>query len=159
MEKGIEMEINMENEAGINKLLMSVNRSFGVKNANPREYSPLVLAYIGDAVFEIFIRTGVVAEGNAPVNKLHKKAKEYVNASAQAAIYNVIKPHLTEEEEAVFRRGRNAKSSTVPKNANLLDYKYATGLEALCGYLYLDGQIDRLGELISLGIKSKSKVQ
>ncbi|WP_058486083.1 Mini-ribonuclease 3 [Defluviitalea phaphyphila] len=146
------MKNNTENTYNTKKLFTKLNNECKI---NPREYSPLVLAYIGDAVFEMFIRTKIVSKGNAPVNKLHKQAKEYVKASSQAAMYNNIKSYLTEEEIAVFKRGRNAKSSTIPKNADLLDYKYATGLEALCGYLYLDGKIDRLQYLINLGIEIK----
>lgn len=146
----------MENTSNTEKLLEVLHNQCKIRNVNPREYSPLVLAYVGDAVFEIFIRTEIVSRGNAPVNKLHKAAKEYVKASSQAAMYHKIKSYLTEEEEAVFKRGRNAKSSTVPKNADLLDYKHATGLEALCGYLYLDGQINRLQYLINLGIEDKN---
>lgn len=144
----------MENEFNTKKLLNTLNDQIKKNDVKPREYSPLVLAYIGDAVFEIFIRTEVVSRGNAPVNKLHKTAREYVKASAQAKIYDKIKTYLTEEEEAVFKRGRNAKSGTVPKNADLSDYKHATGLEALFGYLYLDGQIERLQYLIDLGIEN-----
>ena len=85
---------------------------------DPREYSSLALAHIGDAVFEVLVRLVVLTDGNAPVNKLHKKARNIVNAKAQAEMYYRIKDTLTEEEEAVFRRGRNAKSFTVPKNAD-----------------------------------------
>ncbi|NLM13093.1 MAG: ribonuclease III [Epulopiscium sp.] len=145
----------MENDSNVQKILEGAHQSIEIKNIKPREYSPLVLAYIGDAVFELFIRTEIISRGNAPVNKLHQAVREYVKASAQANIYNKIKDYLTEEEEAIFKRGRNAKSSSVPKNADLLDYKHATGLEALCGYLYLDGQIDRLRYLINLAIEEQ----
>lgn len=145
----------MENDSNIIKFLEDEHKSIEIKCVKPREYSPLVLAYIGDAVFELIIRTEIVSKGNAPVNKLHEAVREYVNASAQANMYHRIKNYLTEEEEAIFKRGRNAKSSSVPKNADLLDYKHATGLEALCGYLYLDGQIDRLRYLINLGMKEQ----
>ena len=106
---------------------------------NPKEFSSLALAYIGDAVFEVFVRLTVMTNGNAPVNRLNKKARGMVNAKAQAEMYYRIRDALTEEEEGVFRRGRNAKSFTVPKNADLMDYRHATGLEALFGYLYLSG--------------------
>lgn len=142
----------MENDSNIKRILTDIHNSVEIKIVKTREYSPLVLAYIGDAVFELFIRTEIVSRGNAPVNKLHKEVRDYVKASAQANMYNRIKSYLTEEEETIFRRGRNAKSSSVPKNAKLLDYKHATGLEALCGYLYLDGQIERLQYLINLGL-------
>lgn len=113
-----------------------------------KTYSPLTLAYIGDSIFDLVIRTTVVENGNAPVNKLHKQASKLVQASAQAQLYHTIKEQLTEEEMAVFKRGRNAKSFTTAKNAGVLEYRTATGLEALMGYLYLTDQMDRLLELI-----------
>ena len=122
---------------------------------DPREYSSLALAHIGDAVFEVMVRLTVLTDGNAPVNKLHKKARDIVNAKAQAEMYYRIKDVLTEEEEGVFRRGRNAKSFTVPKNADLMDYRHATGLEALFGYLYLNGEKERTVELFKLGMAEK----
>lgn len=95
----------------------------------------------------------ILAKGNAPVNKLHKQSKEYVNAKAQAELYNRIAAYLTEEEQAVFRRGRNAKSFTTPKNMEIGDYRHATGLEALFGYLYLKGQMERVLSLFEIGIQ------
>lgn len=121
----------------------------------PREVSPLALAYIGDAVFEIFVRTAVLSKGNAPVNKLHKQSKDVVNAKAQAQMYHRIAPYLTEEENAVFKRGRNAKSFTTPKNMNLIDYRHATGLEALFGFLYLSGKMQRALELFEIGFEKR----
>lgn len=120
---------------------------------NPKELSPLVLAYIGDAVFELFSRLFVLSYGNMPVNMLNKKARDIVNAGAQAKMYFKIEEFLTEEEKSVFRRGRNAKSFTSPKNADLIDYRHATGLEAVFGYLYLSGRTERAVELFNLGIK------
>lgn len=122
---------------------------------NPKELSSLVLAYVGDAVFELFVRLTVLSDGNAPVNHLHKKAKNIVNAKAQAEMYFTVASILTEEEEGVFRRGRNAKSNTVPKNMDLMDYRHATGLEALFGYLYLKGDKARALELFSLGMAGR----
>lgn len=122
------------------------------KGVNPKELSPLVLAYIGDSIFEILVRTVVISEGNAPVNRLHKKAKLVVNAAAQAAMFFRIENCLTPEEMSVFKRGRNAKSYTVPKNADISDYRHATGLEAVFGYLYLDGKLDRAIELFNYGM-------
>lgn len=122
---------------------------------DPREYSSLALAHIGDAVFEVLVRLTVLTDGNMPVNKLHKKARDIVNAKAQAEMYYRIKDALTEEEEGVFRRGRNSKSFTVPKNADLMDYRHATGLEALFGYLYLKGEKERTVELFKLGMAEK----
>lgn len=116
-------------------------------------YSPLALAYIGDGVYEMFVRTYVINKGNAPVNKMHKASRELVRASAQAKIYYLIEEALTENEMAVLKRGRNAKSISVPKNGDVTEYRHATGLEALIGYLYIDGQIERIKELIDLGLR------
>ena len=118
---------------------------------SPQSLSPLVLAYVGDAVFEVLVRLDVLSGGNAPVHKLHQKARAQVNAAAQAALYHRIAGRLTETEQAVFRRGRNAKSHTVPKHAGLMDYREATGLEALFGYLYLSNQKERLIALYAAG--------
>lgn len=119
-------------------------------SAPPREYSPLALAFIGDAVYELFVRARVLAEANASANALHRKAVAYVKAHAQAAAAKELMESLSEDEMAVFKRGRNAKSSTVPKNANVTDYRYATALEALFGYLFLSGETGRLNELMAM---------
>jgi len=116
---------------------------------SPRQLSPLVLAFLGDSVFELLVREKIVAEGNAPVGKLHHKAVHYVCAGAQAEAFHVIEPLLTEEEQAIYKRGRNAKSQP-PKNADPLEYRVATGLEALFGYLYASEQHDRVKELFEL---------
>ncbi|HCT65024.1 MAG TPA: ribonuclease III [Lachnospiraceae bacterium] len=129
--------------------IINIQKSYG--GENPKELSPLVLAYIGDAVFELFVRTMVLSLGNAPVNKMHKRSREIVKAKGQSDMYFKIEDKLTEEEQGVFRRGRNAKSHTMPKNADLMDYKHATGLEALFGYLYLQGNMERLTELFNSG--------
>ena len=114
--------------------------------------SPLVLAYVGDAVYELFVRGYVLRTGNAPVNKLHRRSRDLVKAAGQTAFYLRVEGMLTEEEAAVFKRGRNAKSHTMAKNADMMDYRIATGVEALFGYLYLDGQLKRLGELFEAGL-------
>ena len=119
---------------------------------NPRELSPLVLAYIGDVVYEMLVRVYVLSFGNAPVNKMHRKSSMIVKAQSQKETYFKIEKLLTEEEQAIFKRGRNAKSNTVPKNADLIDYKIATGLEAVFGYLYLKGEVDRLNYLFNEGV-------
>lgn len=126
---------------------------FHLKEADAKMYSPLVLAYMGDAVYEILIRTMVVNEGNAQVNKLHKKTSGLVKAEAQAKFILSIEEELTEEERAVYKRGRNAKSYSMAKNATMKDYRMATGFEALVGYLYLDGQQERLLTLVSMALK------
>lgn len=121
----------------------------------PSQLAPLTLAYIGDGVYELFVRTRVIEENeNMPAHKLHKKTIQYVRAHAQSQSITAMLPHLTEEENAVFRRGRNAKSHTVPKNADLMDYKRATGFEALIGYLYLSGQENRLKELMDIAYEN-----
>ncbi len=110
-----------------------------------RLYSPLVLAYIGDAVYEVYVRNHLLQTGgNQPVEKLHKKATRYVKAAAQAAAAEYLHPQWTEEEQDIYRRGRNAKSHTVPKNADPGDYRRATGFEAVLGWLSLKGETDRL---------------
>lgn len=113
-----------------------------------RGYSPLALAFIGDAVYEEFIRTKILLRANMSANKLHKEAVKYVKASAQSDAMKVLLPLLTEEEEDVFKRGRNAHSATVPKNADVIEYRTATGFESLIGYLYLTAQQERLNDLM-----------
>lgn len=110
-----------------------------------RMLNPLQLALIGDGIFEVFIRNHILTQNMAlSANKIHIKAIGYVKAKSQACIMHEIEKNLNEEEEAVYKRGRNAKSSTVPKNADVRDYRMATGFEALIGYLYLIGDKERL---------------
>lgn len=116
-------------------------------------YSPLVLAFLGDAVYELVIRTSLVKEANEPVNKLNKKKSALVKAERQSAMIEGFAGELTPREESVLRRGRNAKSYTSAKNASIQDYRRATGFEALMGYLYLTGQEDRMLDLIRKGLK------
>lgn len=121
-----------------------------------REYSPLVLAYIGDAVYELIIRTALVKTSHCQVEKLHKRASTLVKASAQAALIERILPLLSEEEEHIYKRGRNAKSYSKAKNATMIDYRKATGMEALVGYLYLKKDTERLVDLVCEGLKEKA---
>lgn len=137
-------------------LLDLIKQSFELKEVDIRAYSPLTLAYIGDCVYDLIIRTVVVERGNEPANKLHKKTVAYVKAQTQAAMIEALSPYLTEDEEAVYRRGRNAKSYTSAKNASIGDYRKATGMEALVGYLYLTRQEARIMELIKTGLKELS---
>ena len=116
---------------------------------NPKDLSPLPLAFVGDCVFELFVREKLVCNANCPVNTLHRQAVEQVRCQAQAADCAVLAPILTEEEAAVLRRGRNSHTNHVPKNASPADYHAATGLESLFGYLYLQGRLDRLRELFA----------
>ncbi len=127
----------------------------GFKEIKARELSPLVLAYIGDAFFEIIARTMTVSKGNAPVNVLHKRNSVIVKAKTQAEMYFKIEEMLTDEELNIMKKGRNAKSFTSPKNADISDYRHATGLEALFGYLYLEGKTDRAVELFKAGLDIK----
>ena len=117
------------------------------EKVSPNQYSPLVLAYIGDCVYELFVRTYLIRENNLPVKRLHREAISLVNAKAQANLYHKISDMLTAEEDAVYRRGRNTDSHP-PKNADLQEYKSATGVEALVGYLYLKGDSERILELL-----------
>ena len=121
-----------------------------------RQLSPLSLAFVGDAVFDLIVRTTCVMDGNRPVDKLNRDKVRIVNAAAQAALAERIEPLLTEEERAVMRRGKNAKIHTAAKNQTLTDYHKATGLEALCGYLYLLGENRRLSELIQRGLRTET---
>lgn len=116
--------------------------------------SPLVLAYLGDTVYETYIREYLIRQNTQrKVNDLHKLAIKYVKAKAQATIIHEIEIELTEEESKIYKRGRNQKSNTSPKNADIIDYKHATGFEALVGYLYLNNEIERLQYIINKGIK------
>ncbi|MBE7035182.1 MAG: Mini-ribonuclease 3 [Ruminococcaceae bacterium] len=117
-------------------------------------YSPLALAFVGDAVYEQFIRTKILLMANTSANKLHHRAVHFVKASAQSLAAKTLLPILTETEEAIFKRGRNAHSASVPKNADVTEYRMATGFEALLGYLYLTGQEERLGELMELSFSA-----
>jgi len=120
-----------------------------------RMLNPLQLAIIGDAVFEIFVRNYILTKNTAlSANKIHVKAIGYVKAKSQSNIMHEIEGFLNEEEEAVYKRGRNAKSPTVPKNAEVRDYRMATGFEALVGYLYLTGNKERLEFIFSKSIES-----
>ena len=131
-----------------------IDSFFGIEDKDIRSFSPLTLAYIGDAVYEIVIRTIIVEKGNAPVNKLHHKASSLVKAVAQKEAMGKILPLLTEEEEAVYKRGRNAKSYTSAKNASVIDYRIATGFEALMGFLYLMGRNERMLELVKIAVNN-----
>lgn len=115
-----------------------------------RQYSPLALAYMGDCVFDLYVRTDILKKGNMQANKLHQIAKTMVNASSQSKMYLGIMPNVTEGEQAILKRGRNAHTNTRAKNASMIEYKNATGLEALFGYLYLKGEHKRTDELFDM---------
>lgn len=126
---------------------------FGLQEQDIRTYSPLTLAYIGDAIFELVVRTVLVERKNTQPEKLHKAATKIVKAETQALMIEALKEDLTEEELAVFKRGRNAKAVTRAKNATMSEYRRATGFEALMGYLYLKGETERMIELIHRGVE------
>lgn len=138
-------------EAGLS-LLEQIKKEFECKEVDVRAYSPLTLAYIGDAVYDLVIRTVVVERANRAANELHKRAVKFVQAGTQAVMVTALQEILTEDELAVFKRGRNAKSNTSAKNASITDYRKATGFEALIGFLYLTDQTDRLLFLVREGI-------
>ena len=121
-----------------------------VLNTDPRQLSPLNLAFIGDCVYEMQVRCHLVALANRPVNDLHRESVKFVSAKAQKAAFARMEPLLTEEELAVFKRGRNAKTGHQPKSATVGEYHCATGVEALFGYLYLTGQTERIEELFAI---------
>lgn len=138
---------NMEKDA----LIGSILEAFSLKTEKASMYSPLALAYIGDNVYELVNRTVAVRKANRQVQKLHKECSGRARAATQARLIAAIEPDLTEEELSVYTRGRNAEVNTKAKNSTLAEYHHATGLEALIGYLYLDGQYERLVELIKTG--------
>ena len=130
-----------------------INERFDITSKDIRTYSPLTLAYIGDAVYDLVIRSVLVNRGNTAVNNLHKKASAIVKAPTQAAIAASIMEDLTEEEKDIYRRGRNSKPHTKAKNASTIEYLEATGLEAVIGFLYLTGDMDRALSLVKLGVE------
>lgn len=135
-------------------LLDKIHQYFPVKKRNLNTYSPLSLAYLGDAVYEIIIRTLLVEEQAKSVKILHNSSSHLVNAAAQAALMLAIEESLSEEEHAIYKRGKNAKPHSFAKNAKPQDYRIATGFESLIGYLYLDGRMDRCLALIKQGLSS-----
>ena len=125
-----------------------------LSDCNAKELSPLTLAFVGDGVYDLIVREELVCSANRPVGELNKLKVEKVRCQAQAQLIKTIEPFLTEEETDVYKRGRNAHTAHTPKNASIADYHAATGLEALFGYLYLSDRIDRIRELIQLGVRS-----
>lgn len=136
------------------QILTEINAQFSLESVNPNTYSPLNLAYIGDSIVDVVVKTVIVERGNCPVNKLHVKTSSIVKATSQAKMFDFFKNGdvLTEEEQNIMRRGRNAKPYTKAKNASYSEYCKATGVEALIGYLYLKGNTERLVNLIKIGI-------
>ncbi len=134
-------------------LTESIKNVLGLKKISPAQLSPLVLAYIGDSIFDLVIKTYLLdTKGNMQVNKLNRFASNIVKAQSQSEMIGIIEPLLSPAEEAVYKRGRNAKSYTSAKNASISDYRRATGFEALMGYLYLEGEYERMIQLIKAGL-------
>jgi ribonuclease-3 family protein len=140
----------MENEMKIDSY---IKEQFQIGEVDVRTYSPLALAYIGDGIFDLVIRTVIVGKGNTKASQLHYQTSHIVKAQSQALMIEALEEELTEEEADVYRRGRNAKSPTMAKNATMSDYRKATGFEALMGYLYLTDRFERVVELTKLGLE------
>lgn len=137
---------------GQKHFLAYIKESLKLQAVDPCGYSPLALAYIGDAVYELVIRTKVINYGSMRVNKMHKRSASLVKAETQAVLIKVLEEVLTPEELSVFKRGRNAKSASTAKHATVIDYRMATGFEALIGYLYITEQYGRIIELVCIGL-------
>lgn len=131
-----------------NELLDKIKDTFELEGEDVNTYSPLTLAFLGDCVYDLIIRTKLLEEGNRPVNTLHKQKSNLVRAEKQAEMADAMKEMLSEEEYEIYKRGRNAKTVSHAKNAGLSDYHKATGFECLLGYLYLQGNVDRILELV-----------
>lgn len=143
----------MEKSVGF-EFVSYMNELFQMEEVDIRAYSPLTLAYIGDSIYDLVIKSLVINEGNKQVSKLHQETSKLVQASAQSLMMRTMQEHLTEEEHAVYKRGRNAKSVSPAKNQSITDYRRATGFEALLGYLYLRKDYKRLLDLVKIGIDS-----
>lgn len=147
-------------ETGVMKGLLEYYKTWmKLEERDANTYSPLVLAYVGDAVYEVLVRAKVVNAGSIQVNKLHKHSSGLVCAGTQAEMIKLLLPQLRDEETAVFKRGRNAKSVTSAKNVSITDYRLATGFEALLGWLFLSEQFERLIFLVSQGLEKIGEIQ
>ena len=133
-------------------MLESTKKYFDITGKDPDQIGPLKLAYLGDAVYELLIRTILMDERDRSVKKMNKSAHKLVNATTQSRIAEVVVPHLTKGESAVYHRGRNAKSASSSKHSDIHDYRIATGLEAVFGYWYLTGRIERATDLLHQAI-------
>lgn len=143
----------MEKSVGFD-FVSYMNELFQMEEVDIKEYSPLTLAYIGDSIYDLIIKSLVVNHGNKQVNKLHQYTSSLVQASTQSLMMRTMQEHLTEEEHVVYKRGRNAKSVSPAKNQSITDYRRATGFEALIGYLYLKKDWKRLLDLVKIGLDS-----
>jgi len=148
MEKGLEYKDFSELS-----LLSQIQETFGGGEVDIRTYSPLTLAYIGDAVFEMIIRTLIVEKGQRAANTLHRHTTKIVCAQTQAKLADAVCEDLTKEEQDIYRRGKNTKLHSTAKNASLVDYRKATGFEALCGYLFLKDDTVRILQLVRQAVE------
>jgi ribonuclease III family protein len=138
----------------MNNIMSNASQFIKLTEIEIKMLNPLVWAYIGDSVYEMFVRSFIISDANRTVSELHRKSIKFVKASAQSSHLEIISPYLTEEESDVVRRGRNSKAHHLPKNANVIDYRRATAFEALIGYLFLLQRYDRLSEIIGLVLKA-----
>lgn len=150
----VENEMNTEPKLSVFSQVISACAD---KIQSPATMSPLALAYIGDTVYDLYVRSMLVSTTTLTAHGLHMKAAKLVCAKAQAEAYRRIESLLTEEELLVFKRGRNAHMGSVPKNAQILDYRHSTGLESLVGFLYLSGRDERLNYLMRIAIIGKNE--
>ena len=135
-----------------------ITEVLSLQEVDADSYSPLVLAFIGDCVYDLVIKSMIISRGNKQVHKLHEETSRFVQASTQSLMMRTMQQHLTEEEHAIYRRGRNAKSVSPAKNQSITDYRRATGFEALLGYLYLKKDYERLMALVKAGLDSLSEI-
>jgi ribonuclease-3 family protein len=136
-------------------LTEAIREQFNLHPQDAAAYSPLVLAWIGDVVYELTLRTVLISGGNRPVDRLNRADSRLARAGAQSAMVDVLLPMMTQEEQGIYKRGRNAHSYTKAKSATVGEYRRATGFEAVIGYLYLRGEYRRLEELIAAGVASR----
>jgi ribonuclease-3 family protein len=156
MEEGLMGQENMPREnvrAEAADVLGMIREGLELPPMNPMDYSPLTLAYVGDDVYDLIIRSYLLSKGNNHVDVLNRMANSLVKAKSQSAMMGVLEPLLTPEELSAYKRGRNAKSYTRAKNATVADYRRATGFEALVGYLYIKGDMGRVLELVKTGLE------
>ncbi len=149
----------VEDSSNSTDLTAEVYRQFGKGTHDAKSQSALSLAYIGDCIYDLVIRTVLVTHEGGKNGSLHNKSSKLVNASAQADLIDAIEPELSDEELAVYHRGRNANNTSKAKNAPIVAYRKATGIEALIGYLYLEGRYERLVELMRLGLERTGQIQ
>ncbi len=148
----------MEESITVEHLRSYMMEQFGLEEVDIRTYSPLVLAYIGDSVYDLLIKSIIIKKGNMQVNKMHQQTAALVKAQTQSKMIGRLEKELTDEEMSVFRRGRNAKSATTAKNATVMDYRRATGFETLIGYLLLKKEYTRIMDLVKIGLEEEKGI-